>query len=272
MDVAKCTINDTSYYVVDFSELPEEELSAKRRALVCTGCGNQAYFKRAAISGQGACFGARPHAKDCKFATPEIEEIKGELEDRSALSNPGNHIILDLQYGAHESANVTLGDPEGSANPRGMRYTNESSGRVANSRRRLSTVLKTLINSDGFRQSEATIEVSQEITMKIKDFFVNFNVVGDDYVEKYRGFWGLIYDTGDDPNGGLWLNTGRSDKLSILVVSEKYAEFKERFKLFSSQSPEGMHVLVIGQLLKSSKGKLYIKLEKLERCTLCDDK
>lgn len=272
MDVAKCTLDGNNYYVDGFSELPTGELAEKRRALICTGCGNQAYFKRAATSGQGACFGARPHAKDCKFSTPETEEIKGELEDRSVLTNPGNRILLDLQYGAHEGANVAPGGPEGSTNSRGMRYTSENAGRTADSRRRLSTILRNLIASDDFRRSETVVEVSQEISMPIKDFFVNFSVVDDSFINKKLGFWGLIYDAGDGSEGSLWLNTGKKDKLSILVVSEMYPKFKDKFRLVNSNSPEGMHVLVIGELKRSSKDKLYIMLESLDRCTLCDDK
>jgi|TARA_B100002003_G_C14052769_1_gene506960 hypothetical protein len=64
----------------------------------------------------------------------------------------------------------------------------------------------------------------------------------------------------------------KKDKLSILVVGEMYPKFKDKFRLVNSNSPEGMHVLVIGELKRSSKDKLYIMLESLDRCTLCDDK
>jgi hypothetical protein len=90
-----------------------------------------------------------------------------------------------------------------------MRYTSENSGRTADSRRRLSTILRNLIASDDFRRSETVVEVSQEISMPIKDFFVNFSVVDDSFVNKKLGFWGLIYDTGDGSEGSLWLNTGK---------------------------------------------------------------
>lgn len=158
MDLAKCTMDGDEYSAVNFAKLPPSELAIKRRHLICIRCSTRAIFVKEARSGQSPHFRARPHA-NCPLAALESEQGEGGGEDKDMLRNPGDHIMLDLRYGAVEQIN---GNPESDVDGgnRGGRHVGPGRNRQAVSKRRLRPILKNLILSEEFRRSEQTIEIS----------------------------------------------------------------------------------------------------------------
>ncbi|GEK50942.1 hypothetical protein [Vreelandella venusta] len=270
MDTAYCTQDQTKYYVANFAQLSESEIGGKRRHLICVECGWPAYFKRAATSGQGACFGARPHATTCSLGTPQSKKGLGSDEVQDILRNPMNHIRIDINYGAHEKIN---GDPTDidKTNTRGGRFTGEGPRGPSPMQRRLRPLLKALISSEQFRQSNVTVELPRHTALPANQFFVNFDSVTESYANLFRGYWGLVFDTGMTSDGSLWLNTGKYDDLSILISPDKYESFKRKFDFQFDRDLEGMHMLVFGKLRQARTGKLIVDVEELDFCTLCDD-
>lgn len=110
MDVAVCTENNHSYYVIEFSHLPPDELLHKRQLLICPECGGPAYFRKASKSGQVACFGARPHAQGCILAASDHLQIinDGQGEDQEIFEESGKTIVIDLNYGAKPESECRL--------------------------------------------------------------------------------------------------------------------------------------------------------------------
>ncbi|MCD1588957.1 hypothetical protein K7H09_23420 [Halomonas sp. IOP_14] len=270
MDTAYCTADGTPYYITNFAQLSESEIASKRRQLICVECRWPAYFKRAATSGQGACFGARPHAPTCSLGAPPSKKGPGSNEVQDILRNPMNHIRIDINYGAHEKVN---GDPSDvdKANTRGGRFTGDGPRGPSPMQRRLRPLLKTLIESEQFRNSNIMIELPRYTALPANQFFVNFDAVDETLANEFRGYWGLIFDTGMSPDGSFWLNTGKYDDLSILITPEKYVEFKRKFNFQLDRELEGVHLLVLGKLRKAWSGKLIIDVDDVDRCALCDD-
>lgn len=262
MDIAKCTLDGVEYYASKFAKLPPSELASKRRNLVCTECGTRALFVKEAKSGQGPHFRARPHP-NCSLAAPESERGEGGGDDKDILHNPGDHIVLDLKYGQADQVN---GDPDvgGKGGSGGGRYNGVGGRKNSVSHRRLRPILRNLIYSEAFRQSEQTVELPDVGTYRVKDLFLNFSDVTDDHVGEFRGFWGDILDTKQGYLGPQWINTGFKDDVSVLIAQEDLKPFLAHHKVTTAQL-DGMHFLVFGKLGKSAKnGKLWIRPRGIE--------
>lgn len=271
MDTAYCKLDQKPYHIMTFAQLSDDEIQKKRRHLACPECGWQAYFKRAATSGQGACFGARPHAPDCSLAAPVSDRGPGSSEVRDILRNPMDHIVIDLNYGAHEKRHIDEEESDANGKAKGGSFSGTGSRGPAKMNRRLRPLLKGLISSEEFRRSSAMIELPRHTSLPANQFFVHFNDISEEHVNNFRGYWGLIFDTGMSLNGTFWLNTGEYDHLSVMVPDDLYADFKKRIGFRFDHDLEGMHILVLGHLRRAQTGKLYIEVESLDRCTLCDD-
>ncbi|KAA6172704.1 hypothetical protein F3K53_24385 [Pseudomonas veronii] len=262
MDIAKCTLDGIEYYASKFAKLPPTELALKRRNLVCTKCGTRALFVKEAKSGQGPHFRARPHL-NCSLAAPESERGEGGGDDKDMLHNPGDHIVLDLKYGQGEQIN---GDPGagGKGGSSGGRYNGTGGRKKSVSHRRLRPILKNLVYSEAFSQSDQTVELPDVGTYRVKDLFLNFTDVSDDHVGEFRGFWGDILDTRQGYGGPQWINTGFKDDVSVLIEREDLKPFLAHHKVTTDQL-DGMHFLVFGTLRKSAKnGKLWIRPKGIE--------
>ena len=262
MDTARCLTDGVEYNAVDFAKLPSAELALKRRNLVCERCKTKALFVKEAKSGQGPHFRARPHP-NCDLAAPESERVDVGGDDKDMVRNPGDHIVLNLKYDFEDEVN---GDPDvnGGSGSGGGRYTGTGGTRHAVSRRGLRPLLKNLIYSEAFRDSEQTIEIPDVDTYRVKDLFVNFTDVALDQVDTVRGFWGDIVDTGDF-GGALWVNTGadRKNTVSVVISAKQLTSFLAQHKVTIGEL-DGMHLLVIGTLERKTTGKFTIKPKGIE--------
>lgn len=271
MDTAYCKLDQESYHIMTFAQLPDDEIQEKRRHLACLECGWQAYFKRAATSGQGACFGARPHAPNCSLAAPISDRGPGSRETRDILRNPMDHIVIDLNYGAHEQRHTDEDESDADEKARGGRFSGSGPRGPAKMNRRLRPLLKGLISSAEFRRSSSMMELPRHTSLPVNQFFVHFNDIAEEHEDSFHGYWGLVFDTGMSQNGTFWLNTGEYDDLSVMIPADLYADFKRKEGFQFDYDLEGMHVLVLGHLRKAQTEKLYIEVESLDRCVLCDD-
>ncbi|SJN08832.1 hypothetical protein CZ787_00125 [Halomonas citrativorans] len=272
MDTAYCTLDGVTYHITTFAALPQNEIAEKRRHLICPDprCRMQAYFKRAATSGQGACFGARPHSKNCDLAASLGESRLGSTEVRDILRNPMDHIVIDTTCRGRGSFHIE-GEDDSPGAPKGGQFQGDGPRGPSKMNRRLRPLLKSLIASEQFRNSSTIIELPQHFSLPVNKLFVNFNDIGPNHEKSFHGFWGLIYDTGTSYSGAFWLNTGERDELSVMVPAELYSDFKKRFGFQFDHEAEGMHVLVLGSLRSAQSGKKYIALRDINMCALCND-
>ena len=268
MDIAKCTIDNETYKAVNFAKLPEDELTVRRRNLICIECKADAFFRKESKSGQAACFGATPHKEGCELAAPEAGKVEGEGGDEDIIHNPGKVIEIDLNFGGSVKDNVDIKPDDGDTNTAGKgRHTGKGSRPNANSHRRLSTLLRNLRRSFEYRNSDQLVELSGHEKTKIKDFFVKFPYIRDKHDDKFHGYWGAITDA-KFMSGNLWLNSGGPSSVSIFIAKEDVKTFLERFKFEDEESLAGINVLALGTKYTSQKGKQYIKCESLSYITV----
>ena len=269
MDIAKCTLDGSTYNAVNFSLLASNEMSEKRQNLVCTECEKDAFFRKASRTGQAACFGARPHEADCSFASVETQRVENEGGDEDRLINPGQNIIIDLNYGAAPRINVHVdtNDQEGDNEGRGRHVGNRPRPN-ANMQRRLSTLLRNLINSEEFRGSPQQITLRENEPTTVANFFVNFADVCAQHDYQFHGYWGLLTDARLGNNGDLWLNSGGRGNVSCLIQVDDVDAFYQRYNIDDIEDFAGAYVLVLGEKNTSQNGKPYVVANGLERIVI----
>ena len=255
MDVAKCTANGETYRATVFEALGEATVENYRRQLICPSCNAPAFFRKRSRSGQAACFGARPHHIGCELAAFEIN--RGGLNGlgQEEQINPGQLIDVDFGYGAHENFHPRPEDPVDPSG-RGGRFAPGRGLRNPVMHRRLSTLLRNLMFSEQFRQSDQLLRLP-EGEFRVRDFFVDFDSAQYQKLEGFYGVWGMLSDArGSD--GSIWLNSGGRESISIVVDSSIADEFARRFRFGDLEDLAGAYVLVFGTLKYSSQGKHYL--------------
>lgn len=262
MDISECTINGQIYTAVNFSQLPPIELSSKRKNLVCTECQAEAFFRKPSRSGQAACFGARPHINGCSHASPETQTVHAERGDEDIIHNSGQIIEIDLNFGAAAPTNVDVlpGEDNGRGQGRG-RHVGQGARPNANTHRRLSTLLRNLINSSEFRNSGQQIELEGRDATPVRNFFVNFNDVTANHDGEFHGYWGMLTDARVVPAGTLWMNSGDRGAVSCAVPSEDVDALYARYNIEDEEDFAGAYLLIIGTKDTSQNGKQYIRVE-----------
>ncbi|SDZ64554.1 hypothetical protein [Pseudomonas sp. NFIX28] len=268
MDIARCTLDNHNYDIPSFEALGDRIIERYRRRLVCPECGGPGFYRRESTSGQAACFGARPHRDQCSLAATEPRRSGGLGPGQDERINLGERIEVDFNYGADPNVNP---DPDEPNNPqgRGGRYVGRGGARNAVIHRRLSTLLRNLIHSEDFRQSNQLIALP-EGQFRVRDFFVEFPDIEDTNIGEYRGYWGMIADAAlsrfDPPS--LWLNSGGRDDVSIVVGDEQSNEFLERFPFEDIEEFAGAYALIFGELRESQNGKKYLAATQIAKLTL----
>lgn len=272
MDVARCTADGIVYTVELFESKGDIFVAQYRRLLACPECGGPAFYRRESTSGQAACFGARPHALQCGLGAAEGRRSGKMGPGEQESIQPIERILVDFNYGAHEAINPD--DPDQHVDPkgRGRRFTPGTSRRQSQKHRRLSTLLKNLIYSPAFRNSDQLIALPKG-EYRVKELFVEFSSVSETMVGSYRGFWGMVSDAAAFPEGkeSLWLNSGGRDAVSVVVDAELGETFQKRYPIFELEKFAGSYVLVFGELLLSRRNKLYIAVKEMDHISLLLD-
>lgn len=262
MDVAKCIENDRDYTAHEFSRLPSSTVERMRRLLVCSGCGNQAFFRKASVSGQAACFGARPHEEGCDFQSVDHTHSEDEsTQEQDLLENPGNRVVVDFLFGATEVVTPPESAPGDGRSSRGA-FTRVGSRPEAKSHRRPGPLLRNLIHSSAFRESLQVVEVNGGEYV-IRDFFIEFKRVTASHANEYHGFWGMISDAKYTKDGTLWINSGGRFSVSICVSPGLIGSLFERYHINDVEDFAGSYCLVFSEMSISINNKKYIPLENI---------
>lgn len=260
MNNARCTDDGAIYTADNFSRLFSEDLEWKRRLLQCPECGGPAFFRNASLNGRGACFGARPHAHGCGMAAQDYERLlNGVGEGQDALQIPRGKIVVDFGYGSPAQPEYVDGTGRASRIPDdGYRHDFQE-------HRRPSTLLRLLIGSPAFRNSDSLIEVHEKSEIHVRDLFVPLLSVTDQYLGLFRGFWGLLSGVGfSEDQSTLWFNSGGLDTISFCLDTKCLPEFTQRYRVRDEEDIAGAYVLVFGTLKVSPVGKLYCAIEDLD--------
>lgn len=246
MDIARHIPTDRVMDAMWFSEQPIAQREVMRHELACPVCENSAFFRRASKNGHAACFGAR-HRDDCDMAAGAADRIvDGQGDDVDALFNPGQHIVIDFNFGAAAPVNGDAADME-VRGQRGVRHFVGNGARPdARAHRRLSGLLRNLIGVPGYADADRVIEGDGFDATPSRDFFVHFDNFNAAHLDSIRGMWGTVANVNRRPADGLYLNTGDRYALSILVPNAIFDEVLERSGAVNYQELRGAQVLVVG--------------------------
>ena len=261
MDTALCTIDNTRYDIATFSKLDEQKLSNLRRALVCQECHAQGYYRKASRDGKHACFGAY-HKDDCQYKTQGSKSgINPEVAEEIRTITVNNQII-DVKFDLYEpeetrSPNRSVSEVTTASNRTPKQHTRAST-QTKHAQRGLKSLLKLLMHTDTFASSDIEINTGAKHPFKAKNLFIHFNDISDEYLEKWRGYWGVISHANSDIS---WLNVANERDVSIVVDKLKGSILK-RHKTQSAEELADAAVLVFGRLKISANGKWYIKIDK----------
>lgn len=255
MDYARHVPSDQVYQAIAFSQLGAVQIEQMRHDLTCPECNNAAFYRKATKHGHAACFGAR-HIDGCGMATAPRDRIEDGLgANEDALENPGQHILVDLNFGAAEQVNADAVDADARGRGRVRHFDGDGERPPARAHRRLGPLLRNLIEIPGYAHSHRVIEAPGSDPMPAHTFFVNFENFADAHLGEFRGYWGTIDNTRRRDADGLYLNTGGRDALSILVPNNILPAFYGRYNVNNGQSFRGAQVLVLGTPWRTISGK-----------------
>lgn len=267
MRTALCTQDGVTYQAVVFNQA--EGFLDKKRFLVCPQCQGPAFYRGSTRNGREACFGARPHAEGCILAAPEhdgtiTEPGAGEGE----IFTTGQRIVLDFNFGTPVADDG--GQPIGATTATGDGGVPGGTGEAVREimTRRMSSLLRSLMESEEFRGSTQVMEVAGEGEFTVADLFVNFADVTDDNIGRYHGFWGMVPDAQRDGSGTLWFNSGGQEDMSVLLDQRFIEEAYRRFHIDDAEDIAGAYILVLGELKRSRNGKKFVQITEPFRFTL----
>lgn len=267
MRMALCTQDGETYQASDFIQVAD--FIAKKRFLECPECQGPAFYRGPTRNGREACFGARPHADGCTLATPEHDGgTRGQGDGEDEVFTTGQRILLDFNYGA--LVTTQEGEPAGTTTVTadvGM-LGGTGTGMRETMNRRMSSILRSLMESEEFRRSTQMIEVTGHGEFTVADLFVGFSEVTDDHIGSYHGFWGMVPDARRDGKGTLWLNSGGREDISILSGYGLIAETYKRFHIDDEEDIAGAYILVLGELRIGPSGKRYVQVKDQMSLTL----
>lgn len=261
MEQARCTEDGVIYTAINFAQQLPDDFDRKRRLLQCPECGGAAFFRNASFNGQrAACFGARPHAVGCSLsAYDSIQPIYGSNDDNGIFSC---NIIVDFGYGSPQPIDTGWRvSAENGINNFGAPRPSTST------HRRLSSLLRLLIESSTLQNSDQLVEAHGEHGMPARDFFVPLLAVTTQHAGQLRGYWGMISDAKLVDNT-LWLNSGKQDTISFGLDIRYVDYFVQRFHLNDPEDLAGTFILVIGTPSIAKNGKLHCMIEDIEFVTL----
>jgi hypothetical protein len=190
MDTAFQTLQNRNYFALELSQLPNEEIQKLRYDFICDECKMPAYFRKAATSGQGPCFGAR-HKEGCGRAVQLEQDPWGEAGDDvvQRMEADETKIILNLGNGG---GGVADGDGAGAqgAPQRGRHFGGGGDPHRTQMQRNPEKLLRLLVQAPTFRTSQLLI-AGPRGEMPVSQFFVEMSVADRrKHAGEFHGFWG----------------------------------------------------------------------------------
>lgn len=262
MQYAKCTLDDKVWEADQFSKLESNQLEQKRKNLVCSQCGEFAWFRKESRHGHPAHFCAH-HDDNCdlkvEYVTSDDALLASETQDE--LSSGDTIIVrLDKENGGELNVNPSPSKPTNLSSDGGTAYITKGSNRESSQQFTLRRILHRLVQSKDFRNSDKKIvfyKNNDEIMLQgsINTIVTSFdNISIQTHNEKVMFYWGPIASAKKTPDNKIWLNSSSAYKSASISIFEDIAdEFLELFKIEDLEDLAGAYVLVAGRCYFSGK-------------------
>lgn len=268
MQYARCTDDNKVWEATSFAVLPISLLEAKRRNLICTQCGEFAWFRKESTHGHPAHFCAH-HKDDCELRVEYIvvDEQRNDATEAEGEVNSGDTIIvrLDQERGGQIDVTEVQPPPTPGQGEGGRTFIVRGAGRESAQHFTLRRILLRLVQSPDFRNSDRQIVFyrnEEEVLIRgpVREVVANFSdITRDRHNDRLMLYWGPIASHGKTPDGRLWLNSSdRYQSASIVIFQDIVEEFLALFDINDLDELLGAHVLVAGTCHFAGKGKPVI--------------
>ena len=175
MNFAVYTLDNSVCDAYSFSKLSNNEISQKRKHLICKNCKAKAYFKKRSKSGQSACFGARPHNNGCSLGTEESETCLGTLKnDEKELINLGSLITVDFDFNTTKITYIDTSNENIDSKINASKHSSANGTKTATSKRKLKSLLNILLNDPNFSKSNQKIDIGHKYPYNASSIFRKF--------------------------------------------------------------------------------------------------
>ena len=267
METARCTQDGMVYESRRFSELPLNDLTDKRRYLVCPECGGRAFFRAQTRNDREACFGAWPHADGCQLSAAQTAtHARGHAQFNN---HPAQRLVVDFDYGAPEHGERSTQAP----GTESVRVQNEAVGRSSFSQpvvqhMRLRPLLRMLTAPTSCQAPPQWVDVAGFGTFAVADLFVPFETAAPMHNYQWHGFFGQLVSAHFVAPNTLWLNTGGYASPGICIPVQFVAELFQRFGIRDQRQLAGASVLVFGTMQISQSGKRFVELQDLSHISI----
>lgn len=245
MDAAFCSIDSRQYFALEFARLDPSEICRLRYSLICLGCGEKAFFRKAASSGQGPTFGAR-HTDECELAS-RLSDPWGEAGDEvvQQLEADQTRILLNLGGGGGVSPN------EGSAQRARVSGGGRShSGGLESHRTQIQRnpekLLRLLVQAPSFRTSPLLISTEQG-EIPVHTFFAEMQAADRDrHAGNFHGFWGVPRWT-NLWNGVRLFNGAPAPSLGFEITDALIPQVVQKYRLADITDLRSRYVMFLGR-------------------------
>ncbi|KAA1152607.1 hypothetical protein EU510_11140 [Pseudoalteromonas sp. FUC4] len=269
--------SENYYRATRLEDLPEIQFQKVRHHIFCPGCFSQAAFVSRGKDGRAPHFKSvhrQVNGKDCDRKSADTIHIDpNTYKSVNELKNDDNIFVVDFNFGASEQ----VVKPAKSSKDVEKLYRKKpgtyrkfgEANQIGKSEwsRRLSTILRTLCESDDFVKSNDKIKVMGYVKPINKAFYHAKRVV------KYLKpksipafFYGMIVSTKVMHDGAIWLNIGdNKNELSIMIPKTVLESLKSRHPQLEENENtypllHGASFLVYGYYNSSKNNKPYIGL------------
>jgi hypothetical protein len=266
MDTVYSGYHGSEITATEFNMLSVAEMAAAKLQLTCLGCEEVSWFSRPSQY-MSAHFRSH-HNDECEIpagTVAEEEGSSGDVED-----------VLNIDLG---QSNSGLWAPVPNVQSEGGGQASSRYGGVIPVARRSRTsngsllgLLKKLVSKPEFRQSSEKLRLriprsdDYAVDGAISDVVFGHEELDDVSEEAYVVIWGTAVSINPTADHGLWINfnTSLSKGFSIKIPEEAIEDFCKLYDIadpndsLELESLEGSHVLVVGRLFSSGRGKPYV--------------
>lgn len=128
---------------------------------------------------------------------------------------------------------------------------------------RLSSILRNLIATPYFGQSDRVIVILGRYEASARDFFVPLFTTTNDTAGLFSGYWGFISDARYALDQSLWFNSGGRDNIGFCLGAQHVEEFCRRYSVDDLEEISGAYILVLGTPQVARNGKLFCLIDDL---------
>ncbi|MCD9126688.1 hypothetical protein [Luteimonas fraxinea] len=246
MDIAFQTDKKRTYYALDFSKLPAGEIRSLRYNFICDDCRQPAFFRKAASSGQGPCFGAK-HTDKCGVparATGDPWDKPGD-DLVQKLEADKTKIVLNLGKGTGAGADDD-GFPKDGSGKGGRSHSSLGAGASRSKiQRNPEKLLRALVDAPSFRTSSLLID-GPNGEMPVHQFFVEMkNASRKLHRGGFHGFWGKVTRT-NVWNGLRLFNGAPAPSLGFEISDPLVTQIVKRYNLSDISDVVGRYAIFLG--------------------------